>query len=485
MDNRRRSEHLIAMESSHEVLEGQRDNLEVLGLFEEGETLILRDWTARDFSHAYVRLRPHLERHAARYLRDSSQVEEVVQDAFLYLMTALPELDSEIGVLRFLKWKTKMLALDVIRMNSKYSVSSIQDFELDLEIGGQEEVSLRLERADDASIVSVALSKLSPRQRQAIVETQLLEKPVEEVASEMGLSNNAFRQLLHRARAAFKSALVGEAEIRGLPVSAILSIAARKAARESGKLIAGASALLVAIFGLASISQSPEVPTALSETGGSLIAEVPRSPSGIDQAGQSIEANSADTPIVDSTGEISATQIAFEEEAEQEVVSDEALPAQSSGPAKPAPAQEDSAEIALTSAVEEFLFLQAFDSTRGYQVETGEEIVIKSGGITATFGVDLDSDNPVQFVYVTVQLPQGEVVAVPTNGLSVVESSPFGRSVSYAATDFIVGDLQGAHGNVASASTQLQGSALLLSFTDAQGVSLDVTNFSFELKNKV
>ena len=486
MDNRRRPEHLIAMESSHEVLEGQRDNLEVLGLFEEGETLILRDWTARDFSHAYVRLRPHLERHAARYLRDSSQVEEVVQDAFLYLMTALPELDSEIGVLRFLKWKTKMLALDVIRINSKYSVSSIQDFELDLEIGGQDEVSLRLERADDASIVSMALSKLSPRQRQAIVETQLLEKPVEEVASEMGLSNNAFRQLLHRARAAFKSALVGEAEIRGLPASAILSIAARKAARESGKLIAGASALLVAIFGLASIPQSPEVPIALTERGGSLIAEVPRSPSGIDQAGQSNEANSADSPSVDLTEEVAASQSAVEEDVSQEVESSEAQLSQyaDSALATPAPTQEDSAEIALASAVEEFLVLQTFDLARGYQVETGEEIVIKSGGITATFGVDVNSDNPVQFVYLTVQLPQGEVVAVPTNGLSVVETGPFGRSISYAATDFIVGDLQGAHGNAASASTQLQGYALLLSLTDSQAVSFEVTNFSFEGKTK-
>ncbi|MDA9796463.1 sigma-70 family RNA polymerase sigma factor [Aquiluna sp.] len=484
MDNKRRSEHLIGLESSHEVLEGQPDNLEVLGLFEEGETLILRDWTARDFSHAYVRLRPHLERHAARYLRDPSQVEEVVQDAFLYLMTALPELDSEIGVLRFLKWKTKMLALDVIRLNSKYSVSSIQDFELDLEIEGQDEVSLRLERADDASIVSMALSKLSPRQRQAIVETQLLEKPVEEVASEMGLSNNAFRQLLHRARAAFKSALVGEAEIRGLPVSAILSIAARKAARESGKLIAGASALIVAIFGLASIPQSPEVPTALSERGGSLIAEAPRSPSGIDQTGQFDEANSADVPSAGLTEDTAAPLIPSEEEADQDVRSNEAQLSQSSGPSSPAPEQEDTAEIALASAVEEFLVLQTFDVARGYEVDTGEEVVIKSGGITATFGIDLDSDNPVQFVYVTAQLPQGEVVAVPTNGLSVVESSSFGRVVSYAATDFIVGDLQGAHGNAASASTQLQGYALLLSFTDTEGVTIDVTNFSFEGKTK-
>ena len=67
---------------------------------------VLKEWSAKDFASIYVRFRPHLERHAKRFLNNSSQVEEVVQDAFLYLMTTLPELDSELGVLRFLKWKT-------------------------------------------------------------------------------------------------------------------------------------------------------------------------------------------------------------------------------------------------------------------------------------------------------------------------------------------------------------------------------------------
>ena len=59
----------------------------------------LTKWSAQDFASIYVRFRPHLERHARRYLSSPVQAEEVVQDAFLYLMTALPELDSELGVL--------------------------------------------------------------------------------------------------------------------------------------------------------------------------------------------------------------------------------------------------------------------------------------------------------------------------------------------------------------------------------------------------
>lgn len=63
----------------------------------------LKEWSAKDFASIYIRLRPHLERNARRYLSNPVQAEEVVQDEFLYLMTSLPELDSELGVLKFLK----------------------------------------------------------------------------------------------------------------------------------------------------------------------------------------------------------------------------------------------------------------------------------------------------------------------------------------------------------------------------------------------
>ncbi|MFM1950691.1 MAG: hypothetical protein RL418_378, partial [Actinomycetota bacterium] len=204
---------------------------------------VLKDWTAQDFASIYVRFRPHLERHARRFLVNPSQVEEVVQDAFLYLMTTLPELDSELGVLRFLKWKVRLLALDVIRANSRASFAPIDEqpeFAAKLP-----EMSQSLEQADDAAIVSLALAKLQPRQREALIATLYEEKSAEVVAAQMGLTENAFRQLLFRARSSFRKALVGEAEIQGKSISQILSIAARKAAAESGKLISAAGAFLL------------------------------------------------------------------------------------------------------------------------------------------------------------------------------------------------------------------------------------------------
>jgi RNA polymerase sigma factor (sigma-70 family) len=205
----------------------------------------LKDWTAADFASIYVRFRPHLERHAKRFLVNPSQVEEVVQDAFLYLMTTLPELDSEVGVLKFLKWKTRLLALDVIRANSKASIAPIDD--VPEPVAKVDDFNLELERADDAAIVAMAMAKLQPRHREALLATMYEEKSQEVVAAQMGLSENALRQLIFRARAAFKKALIGEAETAGKSISEILSIAARKAAAESGKYISAASAFLLVI----------------------------------------------------------------------------------------------------------------------------------------------------------------------------------------------------------------------------------------------
>lgn len=218
----------------------------------------LRTWTAQDFSNIYVRFHPHLMRHAKRFLTNHAQAEEVVQDAFLYLMTSLPEIDSEIGVLKLLKWKVRMLALDVISAEGKVSFSPVETVEL----ADSVELSDTLVRADDAAIVSMALAKLSPRQREAIISSIYEEKPTSDVAAQLGLSENATRQLLLRAKSAFKRALVGEAETAGLSVSEILSVAARKAAGDATKYLGAASAIiLVFAIGIGLIPNNPQLPT--------------------------------------------------------------------------------------------------------------------------------------------------------------------------------------------------------------------------------
>lgn len=205
----------------------------------------LTSWTAKDFSEIYVRFYPHLVRHARKFLNNNLQSEEVVQDAFLYLMTSLPEIDSEIGVLKLLKWKVRLLSLDVIRAQGKNRVSPIDDGpEL---AGDQLEIDEQLIRADDAAIVSLALAKLAPRQREALIASVYEEKATVEVAEQLMLSENATRQLVFRAKAAFKKALVGEADTQGLAVSELLSLATKKARRDAARLVPLASALAITL----------------------------------------------------------------------------------------------------------------------------------------------------------------------------------------------------------------------------------------------
>lgn len=203
----------------------------------------VKNWTAAEFSNFYTRYKPHLERHAKRYLTRQVHAEEVVQDAFLYIMTSLPELDSEVGVLKFLKWKVRLLSYDLLRSsanNRERNVDSYDDFQME-DDGAFEE----LERADDLAVIRLALSQLQPRQREALVSSVFQEKSTSDIADQLGLNENATRQLLLRARNSFKRALVGEAQLHGKSASEILSVAVRKAAADAKSNVTKIGAFLL------------------------------------------------------------------------------------------------------------------------------------------------------------------------------------------------------------------------------------------------
>lgn len=204
----------------------------------------LKEWKAEEFASIYVRFRPHLERHARKWLSNQSQVDEVVQDAFLYLMVSLPELDSEIGVLKFMKWKVKNLCLDIYRASGKAYVKSIDDVAEPVALNS--ELGADLERAEDAAVVRLALSKLNPRHREVLLASIYEEKSTAEIAAQVGLSENATLQLLFRARGAFKKALLGDVDTNGMSMGAILSVAARKAAEDAKKV--GVQAMVLVLF---------------------------------------------------------------------------------------------------------------------------------------------------------------------------------------------------------------------------------------------
>jgi RNA polymerase sigma-70 factor (ECF subfamily) len=73
------------------------------------------------------------------------------------------------------------------------------------------------------------------------------EKTSAQIAAQVGLTENATNQLIFRARAAFKKALLGDdVDTTGMSTAKILSVAARKAALEAKKV--GAQAMVFALF---------------------------------------------------------------------------------------------------------------------------------------------------------------------------------------------------------------------------------------------
>ena len=419
---------------------------------------VLKDWTAQDFASIYVRFRPHLERHARRFLQNPSQVEEVVQDAFLYLMTTLPELDSELGVLRFLKWKTRLLALDVIRANSKASVSSLE-FAPEMPASGPD-ISEGLERVDDAAIVSLALAKLQPRHREALIATLYEEKSNDVVAEQMGLSNNAFRQLLFRARASFRQALVGEAETAGKSISEILSIAARKAAQDSGKIVASAGAFLLVLA--LSLSFGP----ALFRAPSTEVAD----PEPIVEAQQPLEEVVPSDPVL-----VEDAQVAQSEEVingvqiAQAAVSVVTSPQVDDQPKTPT--EDDLKRVQLMNVLDSGLAAKLAGDLETAELKAGSGTVViqAKNGLTAHVAYDLASETVIQHAYFVLEVEGNQLTAVPKVSLSLVDRKDQ-VLVSYAATDLMIGDFGGSFGYVSVDNTLFSRSGLMIDLVlDTQG----------------
>ncbi|NCW22960.1 MAG: sigma-70 family RNA polymerase sigma factor [Actinobacteria bacterium] len=443
---------------------------------------VLRDWTAADFASIYVRFRPHLERHAKKFLRNPSQVEEVVQEAFLYLMTTLPELDSELGVLRFLKWKTRLLALDVIRANSKVTLAPIEESP-DL-ASNDPELSQDLERAEDAGIVALALSKIQPRHREAIIATLYEEKSAEVVAAQMGLSENAFRQLLFRARSAFRKALVGEAETKGKSISEILSIAARKAAAESGKYISAAGAFLLVLA--VSIGVLPNLSAPVQEQ---VISGPTSAPT--EEAETAAEPAEEPEPVAETVpaeNETVVTETPSEPEAvETETVSVEVPQTQ---PAVVPAAQLAAVEVdpereVLEGFVAEFLTREALaeitagDTTRQLAVNAGTATLTNGTGLTASVAYDSSTEQGIQHVSFLLEVDGIEFAVAPERWLSEKTTELNGNTVlTYVATDLLLGDITGNFGYIVVDKTPIYDAAARLRLViDSQG-NLISSNFS-------
>lgn len=157
------------------------------------------------FSRLYVQHKSSLTYLCRRYLNDQRDVEEVVQETFLKLFLALPELESESSVVAWSRRTATNLCIDRYRADKRRP--TMADLEVLPEEYGAECDEDYLVLAEDAAIVRDALADLPPLYRRALIAREIEELPLDVIAAQLDVEPAQMKHLLHRARRAMRRAL--------------------------------------------------------------------------------------------------------------------------------------------------------------------------------------------------------------------------------------------------------------------------------------
>jgi RNA polymerase sigma-70 factor (ECF subfamily) len=202
------------------------------------------------------------------------------------------------------------------------------------------------------------------------------EKSTEQIASQVGLSENATRQLIFRARAAFKKALIGDVDTTGMSAAAILSVAARKAASEGKKV--GAAALTLIALVVMSLTVFPGLNRATTDQ----MAEAPASPGSSQESGQTN--SEAGSVAVDPMPEAGTA------DASSEAANPEDSAAVSASPSASAKSKQEQVEAVLSSPAAGAVF-NSDSKSRVFAVDQSYT-AIGDNGLTAMFTFNPSSD---------------------------------------------------------------------------------------------
>jgi len=213
------------------------------------------EWTVADLASLYSEHRTSLVSQARRMLRSDSEANEVVQEAFIKFILVAPELDTEGRALAYLRATINNLSLNIIRargsrpnlvaIDSDTSEERLAEIAIENYISADELISA----AEDAAIIKLALTKLSPAERAALVMWEMEGRSTSEIASELGIKESAVRHTVSRARASLRrvlSELVIDEE-RGLTALDMLSTSYKKAAELAQKSSKVALSLLLVV----------------------------------------------------------------------------------------------------------------------------------------------------------------------------------------------------------------------------------------------
>jgi DNA-binding CsgD family transcriptional regulator len=134
---------------------------------------------------------------------------------------------------------------NLVAIDSDTSAERLAEIAVENYIPADESISA----AEDAAIIKLALTKLSPAERAALVMWEMEGRSTSEIASELGIKESAVRHTVSRARASLRrvlSELVIDEE-RGLTALDMLSTSYKKAAEIAQKSSKVALSLLLVV----------------------------------------------------------------------------------------------------------------------------------------------------------------------------------------------------------------------------------------------
>jgi RNA polymerase sigma factor (sigma-70 family) len=164
------------------------------------------DWSIADLSAIYTEYRTSLVSQARRMLRDETDANEVVQEAFLKFMLAAPDLDTTERAVAYLRASVNNLALNVIRARGDRPNLVALDADTTQErldaIANENHIDIdtTITAAEDAAIIREALSRLTSDQRTALVMWEMEGRSTEEIAAALNTTPANVRHVVARAR---------------------------------------------------------------------------------------------------------------------------------------------------------------------------------------------------------------------------------------------------------------------------------------------
>jgi len=209
-------------------------------------------WSVAELGAFYTEHSFELKTHANRILKDSPRADEVVQDAFIKVMLAAPELTSEAHALSYLHRTIENLCIDLFRAEGRRpNLVALDDATAEVESQWQVQGdhSQAISAAEDAAIIRQALALLSPAERTALVMWEMDGRSTAEIAAELGIKESSVRHTVSRARASLRailSTLIIDEE-RGLTALDLLSTSYKKAAELAKKSSRAALSLFLVV----------------------------------------------------------------------------------------------------------------------------------------------------------------------------------------------------------------------------------------------